>query len=63
MCDPQHGLKRQLDLVKRQNHESLTMSEQFRGNDVVDGKFQGQDIDKQQVEDADLREIFNVLKS
>ena len=39
------------------------MSEHFSGSDVVDGKFQGQEIDKQQVEDADLREIFNVLKS
>ena len=40
----------------------LTLSEQFRGNDTLDGKLQGQDFDKQQVEDADLRDMLKVLQ-
>ena len=40
----------------------LTLSEQFRGNDTLDGKLQGQEFDKQQVDDADFRDMLRVLQ-
>ena len=39
----------------------MTLNEHFRGSDTLDGKFDGKDIDKQVVEDADLREILRVM--
>ena len=39
------------------------MGEEFRGSDTCDGKFDGKDLDKQQVADADLRDILRVLRA
>lgn len=50
-----------INSIKRQNHEAMTLNEHFRGSDTLDGKFDGKDIDKQVVEDADLREILRVM--
>ena len=41
----------------------MTLNEHFRGSDTLDGKFDGKDIDKQVVEDADLREILRVMQT
>ena len=37
------------------------MSEEHGGSDTFDGKINGKEMDKQQVEDGDLRDIFRVL--
>ena len=40
----------------------MTISEQFRGSDTLDGKVQGQELDKQQIKDADFRDMLRVLQ-
>ena len=37
------------------------MLEQYKGSDTFDGKVNGQEVEKQHVEDADLRDILRVL--
>ena len=54
---------RKVDAMRRQNHETLTLSEQFRGSDTFDGKLHGHELERQQIEDADLRDFLRILHS
>lgn len=62
LADPRSGLIQQTEQAKRQSHQALVMAEDFRKTDTLDGKVNGKETDKQQVADADLRDILRVLR-
>lgn len=60
---PRNGLLDQVDQARQISHKALLASSEFRSAQNDDGKVGGREIEKQQVDDADLRDILRVMRS